>query len=425
MGYESFIGARYLSGRRRVRFISLISLISIGGVAVGLISLITSLSVMNGAQSDLREKILGVNAHLIVSDLLGRGLRVNDELIKRLHAIKGVTGAAPFIYGQAILTSSSKASGVALRGLALDADRVGSGFFDHIIAGSIEDIASSKATESVETDEFGDQVKTRRAGVAIGVELSSILNVGLGDPIDIVSVVGSAIAPTGSKTRVTPFYVAAIFKSGLFEYDSSMAIISIEEAAKILQMGQTVTGIAVTSDDIYATSDLAARIESTIPEPVLARDWIELNANLFFALKLEKIALGVILALIIAVAAFNIASTLMMVALTKRQDIAILKALGATRWSIMKIFIIHGSIIGAIGVAIGAIGSMALCWFLSRYQIVSIPSDVYNLERLPVLVEPVEVALILSGALALSVAATIYPAWSGSRQDPVETLRYE
>ena len=261
-------------------------------------------------------------------------------------------------------------------------------------------------------------------GIVIGKDLARNLAVFLGDTIDVVSPFGR-VTPTGTAPKVEKFRVVGIFDTGMYEYDANLALISIPAAQRFFSMGEMVTGIEIKVDDIYLADSVADKIHKMLGFPYWTRDWMEMNKNLFSALKLEKFGMFVILTLIIVVAAFNIIGTLIMMVMEKGRDIAILKSMGATEGSIMKIFMMEGLIIGVAGTIIGCIGGYTLCELLDTYHFIKLPSDVYQLDTLPVKMNPLDFLYISLSAVVISFLATLYPSWNASRLDPVEALRYE
>lgn len=425
MTYEWFVSRRYLAAKRKQTFISLITWISIGGVAIGVMALITVLAVMTGAQEDMRDKILGANAHIIVSHISGNGTGDAEAIVDAITDIPGVVGASPFIFNQVMLASHNRVTGIAIRGVQVDPPSTSSDIERYLQEGMLPHLSGKYAKDEFEIDDLGQEVEVRRAGIAIGNELARLLTVGMGDPLTVVSPVGGTITPTGTAPVSRPYYVAAIFSTGMYEYDSSLALIDLDEARSLFHMEERATGVEVKVDDIYDAPAIAEKIDEKVGFPHLARDWRALNKNLFFALQLEKTALGVILTLIIGVAAFNIVSTLIMVVMEKTRDIAILKAMGASSRSVMKIFFLEGTVIGVTGTLLGDLGAVGMCEILKRYRIIDLPQDVYNLDRLPVKLEFGDMALVSGLAIFITLLATLYPAWSASRLDPSEALRYE
>ncbi len=424
MSYEWFISWRYLKAKRKQTFISLITWISIGGVAVGVMALIVVLAVMTGAQEDLRRKILGANSHIIVTHVSSFGISQVDETLNTIRAIDGVVAASPFITNQVILTSATRVSGVVLRGVDIKGVAQATDLAEYMLEGKIKFIGDEYTSTNVELDDLGISVEVSRTGIIIGKELALSLRVRMGDSVTVISPIGDA-TPAGMIPKSRDFFVSGIFSSGMYEYDSSLALISLSQAQSLFKMDKSVSGVEIKVKDIYQASDIAKEINNKLGYPYLARDWKEMNQNLFFALALEKTALGIILALIICVAAFNIVSTLIMVVMEKSKDIAILKAMGATRRSIRRIFIIEGVVIGVTGTILGDIGGILMCQLLDEYHFITLPAGVYNLETLPVLMKYSDIAFISLSALVITTLATLYPSWSASRLDPAESLRYE
>jgi len=417
MSYEFFISLRYLKAKRKQAFISLITWISIGGVAVGVTALIVVISVMGGMQEDLRNKILGTNSHVVVLSNEG-AMTKYGELIKKIEGVPHVVSASPFIFNQVMLTSHNSVSGVAIRGIDPDLEAKVTDLSKRVKEGGL------KFLKTPQSSELQTPNSELIEGIVIGKDLARNLAVFLGDTIDVVSPFGRA-TPMGTTPKVEKFRVVGIFDTGMYEYDSSLALISIPAAQRFFSMGETVTGIEIKVDDIYLADSVADKIHSMLGFPYWTRDWMEMNKNLFSALKLEKFGMFVILTLIIIVAAFNIIGTLIMMVMEKGRDIAILKSMGATDNSIMKIFIMEGLIIGIAGTIIGCIGGYVLCELLDTYHFIKLPSDVYQLDTLPVKMNPLDFLYISLSAIVISFLATIYPSWNASRLDPVEALRYE
>jgi lipoprotein-releasing system permease protein len=418
MKYEWFIGLRYLKAKRKQAFISIITVISIAGVTVGVMALIVVLAVMSGFEKTLKEKILGTQAHLVVLEATQGGMDGYEEVMRKIEEVKGVVSAAPFIVSQVMLSSESNVFGVVLKGI--DPDRVGkvTELATNLKAGRLEDLKKSKEGEP--------------PGIILGVELSKHLSVSLNDDIQVISPLGT-MTPMGMMPKMKRFRVEGIFYSGMYEFDNTMAYVSIKSAQKFFGMGDRVSGIEIKTNDIYNVKKIGTEIRRKLGFPFWTKDWMEMNRNLFSALRLEKIAMFIILILIVLVAAFNIISTLIMVVMEKNKDIAILKSMGAPSRSILKIFIIEGGVIGVVGTILGTILGLGAAFNLEKitgfvenlfgFKILS--SDVYYIDKLPSQVNPFDVAMIVMTAILISLLATLYPSWRASKLDPAEALRYE
>jgi lipoprotein-releasing system permease protein len=420
MPFELFIGLRYLKAKRKSTFISIITFISTAGVALGVMALIVVLAVMTGFENDLKEKILGTNAHIVVIRT-GAPMENYRSVMEKLKGFKGVQAVTPFIYNQVMLSSGKNVSGVVLRGIDVATDRQVTRLSTSVVEGSIDGLDPT----------MGQGLDTT-PGLMVGKELAKHLNLFLGDKINVISPMGN-ITPLGMMPRMKPFKVTGIFNTGMFEYDSTLAYVSLDQAQRFFDLGDTVTGIQLKVDDVYHTGELARRINSEMGADFYARDWMQMNKNILFALKTEKIVMFVILTLIVLVAAFGIASTLFMVVMEKTRDIAILKSMGATGTSIMKIFVLEGLIIGVIGTLLGVASGLLIAFNLEPIIAVIqkitgqnfFSKDIYYLDHFPSLVVPSDVVLISVTAVLISFLATLYPAWQASRMLPAEALRYE
>ncbi|MFO7930131.1 MAG: lipoprotein-releasing ABC transporter permease subunit [Desulfosalsimonas sp.] len=410
MNFEYLIGSRYLKSRQKTGFISFITVLSIAGVTVGVMALIIVIAVMTGAESYFKTKILGVEPHIVLNSY-DRTIDDYPEIIDRVNSKDQVESAVPFVETQAMLRSSAGMSGAVLRGL--DPAREGT----DIIGLSEDDLEKMLTPASA-----GDQAPGM-PGIVLGKNLARSLGVRQGETLYLISPRGM-MSPAGHMPAMKRFSVNGVFESGFYEYDSSMAYIHMQTAQDLVRIGDAATAIGIRVSDIYEADRTAQEISATLGSSYRAMDWMEMNRNFFSALKLEKTAMFVILTLIILVAAFNIASTLIMMVMSKTRDIAILKAMGATEKSIRKIFVFKGLVIGGIGTAVGTLLGLAGCFLLERYQFVDLPGDVYYFTTLPVEVQVADVAVIVAAALVICFLATLYPARKASRLNPVEALRY-
>jgi lipoprotein-releasing system permease protein len=420
MPFELMIGLRYLKAKRKSTFISIITVISTAGVALGVMALIVVLAVMTGFEEDLKEKILGTNAHVVV---VRNGSPMEDypRVMERLKSFKGVTAATPFIYNQVMLSSGKNVSGVVLRGIDVATDRLVTKLSRSVTEGAIDKLDPA----------MGDG-REALPGLLVGRELAKHLNVSVGDKVNVISPMGN-ITPLGMMPRMKPFRLVGIFNTGMFEYDSTLAYVSLGQAQSFFDLGDTVTGIQLKVEDVYHTGELARSINRTLGVDFYARDWMQMNRNILFALKTEKIVMFIILTLIVLVAAFGIASTLFMVVMEKNRDIAILKSMGATGSSIMKIFVLEGLIIGFIGTVFGVVSGLLIAFNLEA--IINViqkvtgqnffSKDIYYLDRFPSQIVFSDVVMISVTAVLISFVATLYPAWQASRMLPAEALRYE
>ena len=409
MRYEFFIGLRYLRAKRKSIFISVITALSIAGVSLGAMALIVVLSVMRGFEDDMKTKILGTNAHIIILQQ-GAAMRHYEEIRQKAQEMKGVVATTPFIFTQAMLTSENNVYGILLRGI------------DPKTAGGVINI--EKTLKQGRLDSLQQEEPSSPPGIFIGKELAQNLGVLLGDTVIVVSPLG-ALGPMGTGPPMKKFRITGVFDTGMYEYDSSLAYISLQSAQKFLSMEDTVSGVEVKVQDIYKARQIAQAIQKGLGYPFFTKDWMQMNRSLFAALKLERTVMFIILVLIVLVAAFGIVSSLIMVVMEKTKDIAILKSMGATGKSIMRIFILEGLIIGVVGTVVGLLAGYTICVLLGKYQFISLPSDIYYISHLPVKMSVLDFFLVALAAMGMSFLATLYPSWQAAKLDPAEALRYE
>jgi lipoprotein-releasing system permease protein len=408
MRFEAFLAIRYLKAKRKQAFISVITVISIFGVTMGVMALIVVLSVMNGFREDLMGKILGVNSPLIVLSYEGAFLDY-DKVARETSAVEGVVATTPFIYSQVMVSSQGGVSGSVLRGI--DTSTAG-----HVIA--MGRMIKRGNLQSLDTLHDG------LPAIIVGKELAKMLAVQPGDTVTVVSPMGK-LTPVGRVPQSRKFKVTAIFDSGMYEYDATMVYISLKEAQDFLGLDNRATGVEAKVADIYKADQVSAAVTKKLGYPYWAKDWKQMNRSLVSALKLEKIAMFVILIMIVMVGALNIISTLVMVVMEKNKDVAILRAMGATQKSIMTVFMFQGVLVGVLGTLVGLASGLGLCHLLAKYKFIELPSDVYYISTLPVRVEISDVVLVIVASMVISFLATLYPSWHASRMNPVESLRYE
>lgn len=411
--YELLIGLRYTHAKRRNHFISFISIVSMAGIALGVMALIVVLSVMNGFQEELRARILGVAAHL---EITGPGDRLADwrALLAQTRQNKSVLAGAPYVNTQGMLANGDKVRGVIIRGV------------EPALENRVADFAQRMKTGRL------DDLKPGSFGIVLGAELARALDVYPGDKIVLLTPQGN-ITPAGVMPRVKQFTVTGIFEAGMFEYDSGLALIDLRDAQKLLRLGDDVSGVRLKLDDMLRAPFVTRDLARTLTGDFYLTDWTQSHANFFRAVAIEKRMMFLILLLIVAVAAFNIVSTLVMAVTDKQADIAILRTLGARPGSIMKIFVVQGAFIGVFGTLLGLASGVALALNLEAVvpvieRVAGIdlfPADVYYISKLPSKLVWSDVGIITGVSLLISFVATLYPSWRASRIQPAEALRYE
>ncbi|GAB6163176.1 lipoprotein-releasing ABC transporter permease subunit [Desulfothermus naphthae] len=405
--FEFFVATRYLLSRRKHSFISVISVFSIAGIALGVAALIVVLGVMNGFSNNLQDKILGVNAQLIITSLEGP-IADYQKVYEKIKKVQSVKGVMPFLYSEVMVSSQKGVKGVVLRGidpylakkvLRLDKD---------LVLGSIDDLSSSSIPPLI-----------------IGKELAFKLGLGRGSFLNILSPTGGT-SSFGFIPKIKVFKVVGIFDTGMYEYDSSLIYTNISSAQKLMGFKKdVVSGIEVSLYDIYKAPDIAKHLRKILGPTYFIQTWIDLNKNLFSALKLEKFAMGIILAMIVLVGSFSIITTLFMLVMERKKDIAILMSMGATKREIKRIFVLLGSLIGFVGTTIGYIFGLGLGYLIEKYQFIKLPQDVYYLDYLPVEYTFIDLATIGIVAMLLCFLATLYPASQAANVEPAQVLRYE
>lgn len=407
MSFELFIALRYLLARRKQAFISLISLISTLGVAVGVMALIIALGLMTGLQGELRDRILGSSAHVYVWKV--GGIADYHAEVARLGAVDGVVGAGPAILGKALIVAGDAQAFISLKGVDPELEERVTDIQQSMLQGSVQALAGT--------------AEGQLPGILLGRGLAAQLGVKLGDSVNVQTPQGT-LSPMGMIPRIRRLQVAGIYSLGLYEFDSEYGFISLDLARRLLGREQPEL-IELRVADIYKAPEIAQRVMDQLGPDYSAEDWADLNQSLFSALWLEKMGLSIAIGLIVTVAALNIVASLVLLVMEKSRDIAILKTMGTSASRVMRIFMVQGLIIGLIGTTLGGVGGLALCWVLDTYKLIHIPMDVYQVSYVPFVVLPLDFIVVILSSILICFVATIYPSRQASKLDPVQALRFE
>jgi len=415
MAFESYIGFRYLKARRKQRFVSASTLISILGVMVGVMALIIVISVMAGFEDELKQRILSVASHVQITQNSGRFI-THDTVVQQLKTVDKVQSVYPYVQSQVILKSIATVSGASIMGLDFSIPQQRQDVAKMMVQGSIDDLLQQSIPNK--------DGSYKPPGLIMGQELAKSLTVRPGDSIYVISSRG-ILSPFGHLPAMRRFQITGIMASGMYEFDIATVYMQINDAQKMMRMPKSISGVSVITSDIYHVKNVRQKIETLLGDQFRVRDWIQMNQSLFSALKLEKVTMFIILTLIILVAAFNIAGTLIMMVMERTRDIAILKAMGTQKRSIRKIFMINGLFIGMTGTIIGVIIGIAVSLSLKKFQFIELPGDVYYVTTLPVRMSITDISLIAFSALFICFLATLYPSHQAASLNPVEAFRYE
>jgi len=406
VGAELFIAGKYLRAKRKEGFISLITLLSVAGVILGVMALVVVIAVMSGAETEFRNRILGLEPHVLAMNYSGH-FTPDPAMEDKIRQIPGVTAVSPILFGQAMIRSSNSFSGIILRGIEPEKGTA---------------LIKGYTSEDLGTALNKTKITKGLPGIILGQSLAQTVGVMEGDRVILMSASG-IISPMGQIPSMKQFVVTGTFKSGMSEYDSSLAYARLDQVQALVSAKGKISAYGIWTDQIFKVKDLSQKELGFIKYPYYLRNWMDINHSLFSALKLEKTAMFVILTLIILVAAFNIASALIMMVMEKARDIAVLKAMGATNSMIRRIFIIKGMIIGIIGTGMGTTFGVVICYILKRYEFIKLP-EAYPFSTLPIQLEYSDVILIAVSALVICFLSTLYPSYKASRMNPVEAIRY-
>lgn len=409
MPFELRIALRYLTARRKQAFISLISGVSVIGVMVGVMALMVALGLMTGLQAEIRSKILGATAHLSIFKSRSDGLDDYQTVVDKMRGLPGVVGAAPAIYSKGLISSSTGASPVTLKGVVPEEERTVTELARQVEGGELEALRDNQAD---------------LPPVLLGRDLASTLAVGPGDIVTVTSPQGR-LSPLGLLPRVSRLRVVGLVRTGLYEFDSGWAYIPLASAQRLFSEAGRATLVEVRVEDLYRVRDAEPRILEALGEGYVITDWIETNESLFSALWLEKVAIGITIGLIVVVAALNIVATLVLMVMEKHKDIAILVSMGASRAAIRRLFMLQGTLIGAAGTTVGGLLGWLACRVLDHYKLIRVPVDVYQVSYVPFTLLPSDALAVVVGSILVCFAATTYPASRAASLDPAEALRYE
>lgn len=407
MNYELFIAKRYLTAKRKQAFISVITFISALGITIGVMALVIAIALITGFQGDVQDKILSSTSHILVPGLSQEALNDYPDLIEKIKGLDGIISASPVAYETVLLRGPGQNSGAMLKGINFEVEKEHTSWLQELEGGRIPD------------------PKAKREGILLGREIASALGAGIGDWVEVFSGSALSLSPVGLFPRPKRFVVTGIFKTGLYEFDSSTALIWLDSAQKFFRLGEGISYIQIRIVDIFDAPQIAEKIKDIIPPLAYVMTWMELNKPLFSALKLEKNIMFLTIALIVFVAALNIIATLILMVMEKTRDIGILIAMGATSKNIKKIFFLQGSMIGVIGTAAGVTLGLFWCWLANAFQLIKIPVDIYQISFVPFHIKTLDLLLIIGITLLISLVSTLFPSHRASKVDPVIALKYE
>jgi lipoprotein-releasing system permease protein len=406
MTFELFVARRYLTARRKQAFISVITTISVIGIAIGVAALVIAIALITGFQGDVQDKILGATSHVMVSDLGGQGVADYEAMAERIRALPGVESVSPVVYSTVLITGIGESSGALVKGIDFDRERPGADWLQKLEDGSLPVGGGA------------------REGLLLGRELALRIGAQVGDVVEIVTA-SSTLSPIGLLPKRKRFLVSGIFNTGLYEFDNATALVAIGVAQKLFGLEGRASYVQVKLKDIFAAPEVGEKIRAILPPVVYITTWMELNKSLFSALKLEKNIMFLTITLIVIVAALNIIATLILMVMEKTRDIGILMAMGATPRMVNRIFFLQGALIGVIGTALGVLLGLGWCALANAFELIKIPVDIYQISYVPFRLRPLDLALIVGVTLLISFVSTLFPARRAAKVDPVVALKYE
>lgn len=406
MKFEWFVAKRYLTAKRKQAFISVITLISVLGITIGVMALIIAIALITGFQKDVQDKILGATSHILISDLSGNGIPDHQPFIRRIEKNEQITEVTPVAYKTVLIRGPYKNSGVILRGLDFKRKETHSFWKDKLDRGTIPDSDTDKGN------------------ILLGWDLSFEIGAGVGDVVTVLSL-SNRLTPTGLFPNIKKLRVTGIFRTGLYEYDASTALVNLKIAQSIIGIEDRVNLVQIKLKNIFKAPDFKDEIRNILPPETYATTWMEMNESLFSALKLEKKLMFFTIALIILVAALNIIATLILMVMEKTKDVGILMAMGATSRSIRKIFFLQGATIGCSGTLIGTVLGLVWCWLANTFELIKVPVDIYQIPFVPFKISILDLLIIVFSAVLISFVSTLFPSHRASKIDPVGALKYE
>jgi lipoprotein-releasing system permease protein len=406
MSYEYFVAKRYLTAKRKQAFISVITFISILGITIGVMALVIAIALITGFQGDVQDKILGSTSHVIIRDYSEGGLEDYDQLISRVRGVDGVINVSPVVLDTVLITGFVKSQGAMLRGVDFERERESSPWLQNLSMGDLPD------------------PEAKRNGILLGRDLSFTIGATVGDKVTVLTS-SSRLSPMGPLPRMRQFVVSGIFHTGLYDFDSATALVSLSAAQRAFKLENSINLIQIRISNIFRAPETAEEIKKLLPPQAYVITWMELNRALFSALRLEKQLMFLTITLIVFVAALNIIATLILMVMEKTRDIGILKAMGTTSRSIRKIFFLQGAMIGVIGTAVGTVLGLLWCWMANTFELIKVPQEIYVIAFVPFRIKPLDLLMIIGVTLLISLLSTLFPSHRASKVDPVEALKYE